>query len=629
MSLFWPASLWLMSLLAAVVVLYLLKPRRTRLVVSSTHLWRKSVSDLSAAAPFKKLRASVLLILQLILLAALVFALSRPFRSRTGTTGGTVILLIDNSASMSSADGDSTRLDSAKKKAAELVWAMGSGEQSGREQMMVMTFARTASVVCPVTSDKRVLADAIESIGPTDVAQTRVRDALTVALSVAQQHNRPEIMILSDGNFESLAELPPPGVPVKLVNVGKSPENVAITALQARRISQSGTDCEVFCAVENFGSARREALLSLHFGDALVDTRRLDIAPRGKESCVFGMSGVKSGRLVLTLDCPGDILPADNRAIAIAGERGQTRMLVVSKGNPFIEKAVGLLANVDAFIVKPEAYDADSVPGYDIVWFDRYCPVALPATNCIVTGAVPSNIGIQGRETVERPAVIDWDRTHPALRFVDISAVNIAKSPKLETDRRWRPLVEATEGTLAAWCETQGRSIAVFGFDVFATDWPLQLSFPIFVSNLAGWMTPGEKSGQFAQSVTGETVCLRAPRGAEKLEMKDPLGGAHEVKVDAAGMAVFCDTAIAGLYTGKFTGAGLDGAKTVELAANTLGPAESDIKPRETADIGGVMIEGQSAESLAVRREFWKYLVVGGIVLLMVEWLVFHRRLFG
>jgi hypothetical protein len=70
-SLVSPTGLFLLGLLAPLVILYILKVRRKRVVVPSTWLWASAQRDLLAKAPFKKLIAQVSLILQALAIALL------------------------------------------------------------------------------------------------------------------------------------------------------------------------------------------------------------------------------------------------------------------------------------------------------------------------------------------------------------------------------------------------------------------------------------------------------------------------------------------------------------------------------------------------------------------------------
>src|SRR5215207_2665992 len=100
-----------------IVAMYLLKLRREERTVSSTFLWQRMVRDVEANAPWQKLRRNLLLLLQLLVLLALIFALARPFFYTTGIAGRNLIVVIDRSGSMAATDVGGTRLELAKTEA--------------------------------------------------------------------------------------------------------------------------------------------------------------------------------------------------------------------------------------------------------------------------------------------------------------------------------------------------------------------------------------------------------------------------------------------------------------------------------------------------------------------------------
>src|SRR4051812_29669453 len=92
-----PRGLWLLAGVAPLVALYILKIKRERLRVPSTWLWAASGRDLLAKHPFRKLRAELPLVLQILALAALAIALSRPAMRGGQIAGDHVAIVIDTS----------------------------------------------------------------------------------------------------------------------------------------------------------------------------------------------------------------------------------------------------------------------------------------------------------------------------------------------------------------------------------------------------------------------------------------------------------------------------------------------------------------------------------------------------
>ncbi|HIC88344.1 MAG TPA: VWA domain-containing protein, partial [Anaerolineae bacterium] len=121
MSFLLPTAFILTALVPVIIAMYLLKLRRTEQVVSSVYLWRRMVRDVEADAPWQRLRRNLLLILQLLFLAALILALARPFVWVEGASGQALILILDTSASMAATDVAPNRLAAARARAQALV----------------------------------------------------------------------------------------------------------------------------------------------------------------------------------------------------------------------------------------------------------------------------------------------------------------------------------------------------------------------------------------------------------------------------------------------------------------------------------------------------------------------------
>ena len=185
----------------ALLLLYFLKLRRRPLRVSSTLLWERAVHDLQVNVPFRWLRFSWLLLLQLLALAALLGALARPAINMQQAASRRTVVLIDRSASMQAADGGfdaggapRSRLEQSRQAArrfVESVLASGGGEA------MVVVFAARPQTLTPLTASLDDLLAAIDSITPTDQPAdlgAALKSLEPLAVSPADESTDPALM---------------------------------------------------------------------------------------------------------------------------------------------------------------------------------------------------------------------------------------------------------------------------------------------------------------------------------------------------------------------------------------------------------------------------------------------------
>ena len=127
MTLLSPLALGLFAVAVPVVLFYVLKLRREERMVGSTLLWRRAVDDVQANVPWQRLRPSVLLLLQLLVLAALVLSLAQPAYTRARSFDGDLIVLVDQSYGMQARDVTPSRFAMALARAHSLATDLSSG----------------------------------------------------------------------------------------------------------------------------------------------------------------------------------------------------------------------------------------------------------------------------------------------------------------------------------------------------------------------------------------------------------------------------------------------------------------------------------------------------------------------
>src|SRR5512146_3475409 len=142
MSFITPLALVGLVFVPAVVAMYLLKLRRDEAVVPSTLLWQRLVADVEANAPWQRLRRSLLLLLQLLLVLILAILAARPFLERPAGLAGDVVVVIATSASMAATDVAPDRLSVAKQ---QVVDALRDLPSDGK--VSVIAAGETARVV--------------------------------------------------------------------------------------------------------------------------------------------------------------------------------------------------------------------------------------------------------------------------------------------------------------------------------------------------------------------------------------------------------------------------------------------------------------------------------------------------
>ena len=143
----------------AIISLYFLKLKRHPVEVPSTYLWTRTIEDLHVNSIWQKLRQSLLLFLQLLLLALAILACTRPGWRGMDLVGDRFIFLLDASASMNATDVSPTRLDAAKQRALDLIEQMESSDVA-----MVISFSDVPRIEQTFTNNRSALRQAVNKI---------------------------------------------------------------------------------------------------------------------------------------------------------------------------------------------------------------------------------------------------------------------------------------------------------------------------------------------------------------------------------------------------------------------------------------------------------------------------------
>lgn len=622
MSFLAPVGFAALAIAIPILLLYMLRLRRREVLISSTFLWRQVVQDTEANTPWQRLRRNLLLFLQLLILLLLVLALARPFITVPTISAGKIALLVDASASMTATDVGESRFAAALEQARQIVNSMNPQD--------IISLIRVADIAEPQTSytaDKNELRRAIDAMTVSHGAADW-DTALTLAAAGAAGAENFSIVMITDGGVGAAASLPA-NIPQPIyVPVGESANNIGITALATRALA--GQAPQLFAQVTNYGDASADISLVIRLDDVLRLSRSGSIPPRSQLPIPFGepiTEPFETLSATLTFDNDiEDFLELDNRAWTVQNEINTRRVYYVSSSeNLFLEQVLRSLPGVQTFRGNAENR---SLPGeaFDLYVFDNWLPNSLPAGDMLIVNPPNSTslftVGAQ-LEATDEIAVADEESA--ITSFVDLDEMSLLQHRAVSAD--WaRALFQSDGGAILLAGEANARQIAILPFDLRDSNLPLLIAWPVLMANLMDWFSPADIVSLPDGLSVGDVLLISPPLLAESIRITTPDGSVRELPVTGDRVA-FANTEQLGLYRLEILQDG-EVTSAQSFAVNLFGAGESDIKPLPEGELqlGGGMAAAAADEQLGT-QEFWMWLALAALLLLAIEWYVYHRRL--
>jgi len=647
-------SWWQWLIMAAVpplvVMLYFLKLRRVPVKVPSTYLWQRTIEDLHVNSIWQRLRKNLLLLLQLLVLAALILACLRPGFRGEENLGNRSIFMIDNSCSMQATDVEPTRLASAKKQALEMLDAM-----TGSDVAMVIAFNDRADVKQGFTSDRRQLRAAIESIQATN-RTTDLNEALRAASGLANPGRTSQvkdmtdiqvadaipanIYILSDGGFAA-PQLDLGNLSAEYIPIGTElPSNVAILGFTVDRNVEKTGKIEAFARLYNFGLEPITVAATLSLNGELVDSSELTLDPESGDGVTFPIENATEGQLKLELEAEDDF-KSDNVAYAGLDPPRQLEVVLVTEGNVALETALkteyaqslATLRSVDpASLNSPESVQLAQSGDIDLFIYDQCAPEKLPESNTLFIGSMPPDERWKASAMSGPLFVIDSNKAHPMLQYVDLGTVRIVEGQALTLPEGGTELVRTDAGILAGVAPREGYQDAVLAMALSKrgtdgstpnTDWPIKRSFPVFLLNSLEYLGGAVSSAGAKTVQPGQPAVLNLATRFDKVEIEPPSG--KKVEIDRTGQPqlIYTQTDDLGFYLAR--PAKMD--RLLQLfTVNLFSEQESNIKIASEVQIGTQAVAAKATQSEIVRVEYWRWLLGLALLVLVIEWYLYNRR---
>ncbi len=642
----------------AIIALYFLKLRRQPLSVPSTYLWSRAIEDLHVNSLWQRLRQSLLLFLQLLLIGLLAFTLLRPGWKGTELLGKRFIFLIDTSASMGATDTAPTRLDEAKRQVIALIEQM-----QPENAAMIVSFSDVAKVEQPFTNSRRLLRQRVELISQTN-RPSDLSEALRAAAGLANPGQSDfeasdvqtaeampaTLYIFSDGGVGAVPKFKLGNLEPVYVKIGEeTQQNLAVASFSTEVNPEKPGQIQAFARLENYSAAEATVEASLFLNDTLLDAQKITLPPRGEKG-LPGASGarfemnntIESGVLKLVLDTK-DSLAADNAAYAVVNLPHPAKVLVVTPGNDALELALGTdeakkIADVsfaEPKLLETKAYADQAIEGaYDLIIYDQCAPKTMPNCNTLFIGRLPPADWAAKGPRQGPPLVIDTDQVHPLTQLVQMGNVKIVEATPLTGPQGTITLIDADIGPVYAIGPRAGYEDAVLGFELVSftpdgkrevnTDWPIRRSFPVFVMNAVKYLG-GVRSSLAAPNIKpGQPAILRTAVPVPKVLVESPRKERYDVPRETSNTYIFGRTDELGVYDVR---EGSGQKVNQQFAVNLYDPRESDLKPKDVVIVGVEEVKGQTTKNQS-RQELWKWLLLAAIGVLIFEWYIYNRRVY-
>jgi len=591
------ALFWLIPLVGAIFVLYLLKMRRKELQVPASFLWPKLTNEIRANSLFQRPKVTILMILQLLAATLLIAAFARPQVRSESVVGQTTILVLDASASMGATDVKPSRLEEAVRVANKFVDAVRPGDKLG-----AIEAGPNARVIFPLSDDPGKMRQSLTTVRSYD-SPGDVGEALRLAASLVGKSESGKIVLLSDGVFGDVPNFTPGKAELVFHKIGVTGENTAITALG---ISDSNSRPELYCGLKNYGRAPCNGVLNIYADGALINSLKVEVP--GKSTIGKTLPAPPGAKVVEARLDDGDALQADNYA-AVVRDSQSISVLLVSPGDLFLERALSLDPRVTLF-------KSPSVPQtgkYDIVVFDGVQESPVEAPGVLTFGSAGPNSPVTALGDSPNSLLKQEQEDDPLLRGVNLEKLYLGKSQMVKVKPDAKVLAEGTSGPLIVQRKRHGRQIYV-SFSPLDSDFPLRVGFPIFIDNAISFLAPREAGSSSLTAQAGRNLAF--PAGPGDLKLKHPDGSESSIR-QTNGQYVVRELGKVGRYE----------VETVPPKAIyvTFGSeAQSSIAPVDKPSLGGHRPASTDVSSRLA--DWWKPLVMVALLILGVEWFAFARR---
>jgi len=580
-----PAALYAFFGLPLLLIPYLMR-RTPRRVVFSSLLLLQEFSFRREGRPWGRLRVPPIFFLQLLFLSLLILVLGEPVLSVHPIK---IAIILDNSASMQALEGQRSRFAMALDEARDLL-----SSSSPRTRVdLFLTVPRLERVGKDALTPTEALT-LISGLRPYDLGEAAV-DYGEELLRLKREKGYERIFFLTDHPVRGQ------GGAIKVVSVGRSKENLAITSFHVTKHSFGSSQLQARVEITNFSPREGRFRLSLKGEGKVLSAGTHTLAPRNSMTASFeGFPFHPYYEVELEVS---DALALDNRRLAVPPASKEFKILGISP-RPEAVHSLRLIPGLGVDVISPGAYEKSKDEEHSLQIFHFSAPSQLPQSHALLVLPPRENPLVAQGRAVSPPVISAWREPHPLTRYVNFALFRPVYARSLKPLSFADSIIEGPEGPLVIAVEHGGFRYLVLGFDPFPYLGRENLPMSIFTMNFLEWFYQGLGGSVTA---TGEPLQVRVQ---EDGVLATPKGDKFPIRKDSS---LFSQTFFQGLYQV------VQGDRQALFAVNLQNVKESDLSNPVPIDLKE---ETGNSGSPSLLFSLWPYLLLLSVLLLVLEWFV-------
>ncbi|MFQ5489199.1 MAG: hypothetical protein ACE5GE_00645, partial [Phycisphaerae bacterium] len=270
---------------------------------------------------------------------------------------------------------------------------------------------------------------------------------------------------------------------------------------------------------------------------------------------------------------------------------------------------------------------------FDVVMLDKHSTDRLAQGNYFFWGTVPKLEGVALGPRTSNVFIVNWDESHPVLRHVTVETIRVYEEFPLTVPSDATALLEGETTPILAYFSREGSDFLICSFPLVLDDpetgsplmnttWVTKAHFPVFMYNAVQYLAANVSASGLSSVRPGSPIQIPTARRTRRVRIVRPDGTTDEIPTAGVAFAHYARTRIVGVYEAV---GGL--AEKNHFAVNLFSQAESDVTPSRTFTLGATAV-ATSDRLASVNRPFWPQILLAILAILMLEWIIYNKRVF-